>query len=182
MMVGAPSLVVRVADERVGAAAEIRDTLRSMDSEAVLYGIRSMNDYVALALGQSRFQTVLLSIFAMIALLLTAIGLYGVMAYTVGQRLPELGIRRALGATSGQVMLLVMRGGLALTVIGVSTGLVGALIVARVGQSLLYQVSSDDPVSYAIAAAVLVAVGVLASYVPSVRASRVDPMTVLRCQ
>jgi putative ABC transport system permease protein len=182
MMVGAPSLVVRVADERVGAAAEIRDTLRSMDSEAVLYGIRSMEDYVALALGQSRFQTVLLSIFAMIALLLTAIGLYGVMAYTVGQRLPELGIRRALGATSGQVMLLVMRGGLALTVIGVSTGLVGALIVARVGQSLLYQVSSDDPVSYAIAAAVLVAVGVLASYVPSVRASRVDPMTVLRGQ
>jgi ABC-type antimicrobial peptide transport system permease subunit len=79
-------------------------------------------------------------------------------------------------------MLLVMRGGLALTVIGVSTGLVGALIVARVGQSLLYQVSSDDPVSYAIAAAVLVAVGVLASYVPSVRASRVDPMTVLRGQ
>jgi ABC-type antimicrobial peptide transport system permease subunit len=182
MMVDAPSLVVRVADDGVEAAGGIRDILRSMDSEAVLYGIRSMDDYVALALGPSRFQTILLSIFAVIALSLTAIGLYGVMAYTVGQRLRELGIRRALGATSGRVMLLVMRNGLALTVIGVSTGLVGALIVARVGRSLLYQVSSDDPVSYTIAAAVLVAVGALASYVPSVRASRADPMTVLRCE
>jgi len=182
MMVGSPSLVVRVAHDGVEAAGEIRDTLRSMDSEAVLYGIRNMDDYVGLALGQSRFQTIVLSIFALIALLLTAIGLYGVMAYTVGQRLPELGIRRALGATSGQMMLLVMRNGLALTVIGVGAGLIGALILARIGQSLLYQVSSDDPVSYTIAAAVLVAVGVIASYVPSVRASRVDPMTVLRCE
>jgi len=182
MMVGSPSLVVRVAHDGVEAAGEIRDTLRSMDSEAVLYGIRNMDDYVGLALGQSRFQTIVLSIFALIALLLTAIGLYGVMAYTVGQRLPELGIRRALGATSGQMMLLVMRNGLALTVIGVGAGLIGALILARIGQSLLYQVSSDDPVSYTIAAAVLVAVGAIASYVPSVRASRVDPMTVLRCE
>jgi len=182
MMVASPSLVVRVAHDGVEAAGEIRDTLRSMDSEAVLYGIRNMDDYVGLALGQSRFQTIVLSIFALIALLLTAIGLYGVMAYTVGQRLPELGIRRALGATSGQMMLLVMRNGLALTVIGVGAGLIGALILARIGQSLLYQVSSDDPVSYTIAAAVLVAVGVIASYVPSVRASRVDPMTVLRCE
>lgn len=182
MTVGSPALVVRVADWRVAVAGEIRDTLRSMDSEAVVYGIRSMDDYVALALGQSRFQTVLLSIFAAIALSLTAIGLYGVMAYTAGQRLRELGIRRALGATSGRVMLLVMRNGLALTVIGVSTGLVGALILAHIGQSLLYQVSSDDPVSYILAAGVLSVVGVLASYVPSVRASRVDPMTVLRCE
>jgi len=182
MMATAPSLVVRVADERVGEAAEIRDILRSMDSEAVLYGIRSMDDYVALALGQSRFQTILLSIFALTALLLTAIGLYGVMAYTVGQRLHEVGIHRALGATSGQVLFLVMRSGLALTAIGVSTGLVGALILARVGKPLLYQVSSDDPVSYAVAAGVLIIVGILASYVPSVRASRVDPMTVLRCE
>jgi putative ABC transport system permease protein len=182
MMVGTPSLVVRVADERVGMAAEIRDTLRRMDSEAVSYGIRSMDDYVALALGQSRFQTVLLSLFATIALLLTAIGLYGVMAYTVGQRLRELGIRRALGATSGQVMMLVMRNGLALTVFGVSTGLAGALILAHVGRSLLYEVSSDDPISYIVAAGVLIIVGVMASYVPSARASRVDPMTVLRCE
>ena len=182
MMVGAPSLVVRVADERVRAAAAIRDTLRGMDSEAVLYGIRSMDDYVALALGQSRFQTILLSIFALIALFLTAIGLYGVMASAVGQRLREIGIRRALGATSGQAMLLVIRSGLALIGIGVGAGLVGSLILARVGQSLLYQVSSDDPVSYMIAAAVLVAVGVVASYVPSVRASRADPVTVLRCE
>jgi putative ABC transport system permease protein len=182
MMLGAPSLVVRVADERARAAAEIRDTLRSMDSEAVLYGIRSMDDYVALALGQSRFQTVLLSIFALIALFLTAVGLHGVMAFAVGQRLREIGIRRALGATSGQAMRLVIRSGLALTAIGVGAGLVGALILARVGQSLLYQVSSDDPVSYMIAAAFLVAVGVLASYVPSVRASRADPMTALRCE
>ena len=181
-MATAPALVVRVADERVGEAAEIRDILRSMDSEAVLYGIRSMDDYVALALGQSRFQTILLSIFALTALLLTAIGLYGVMAYTVGQRLHDVGIHRALGATSGQVLFLVMRSGLALTAIGVSTGLVGALILARVGKSLLYQVSSDDPVSYAVAAGVLIIVGILASYVPSVRASRVDPMTVLRCE
>jgi ABC-type antimicrobial peptide transport system permease subunit len=182
MMIGPPSLVVRVAAEGVGTASEIGEVLRQMDAEAVLYGIRSMDDYVKLARGQSRFQTVLLSIFALTALLLTAIGLYGVVAYSVGQRLRELGIRRALGATSGQVLFLVMRGGLALTAMGLSAGLVGALILARVGQSLLYQVSSDDPTSYAVAAGVLVAVAVLASYVPSVRASRVDPMTVLRSE
>jgi hypothetical protein len=182
MMVSAPSLVVRVADDRGGAAGEIRDILRHMDSEVDLYGIRSMDDYVALALGQSRFQTILLSIFAFIALLLTAIGLYGVMAYTVGQRLPELGTRRALGATTGQVLFLAMRSGHVLTATGVGTGLVGALILARVGRSLLYQVSSDDLASYTTAAGVLLVVGVLASYVPSVRASRVDAMTVLRCE
>jgi putative ABC transport system permease protein len=104
------------------------------------------------------------------------------MAYTVGQRLPELGIRRALGATTGQVLFLAMRSGLVLTATGVGTGLVGALILARVGRSLLYQVSSDDLASYTTAAGVLLVVGVLASYVPSVRASRVDPMTVLRCE
>jgi predicted permease len=182
MMVSTPSLVVRVADDGGRAAGEIRDILRNMDSEAVLYGVRSMDDYVALALGQSRFQTIVLSIFAFIALVLTAIGLYGVMAYTVGQRLPELGIRRALGATTGQVLFLAMRSGLVLMATGVGAGLVGALILASVGRSLLYQVSSDDLASYATAAGVLLVVGVLASYVASVRASRVDLMTVLRCE
>jgi putative ABC transport system permease protein len=182
MMVSTPSLVVRVADDGGRAAGEIRDILRNMDSEAVLYGVRSMDDYVALALGQSRFQTIVLSIFAFIALVLTAIGLYGVMAYTVGQRLPELGIRRALGATTGQVLFLAMRSGLVLMATGVGAGLVGALILASVGRSLLYGVSSDDLASYATAAGVLLVVGVLASYVASVRASRVDLMTVLRCE
>lgn len=175
-----PSLVVRTATNPASLTPEIRKTLSSMDPEVALYDVRSMEDCLALDLGLSRFQTVLLSVFAAIALLLTAVGLYGVMAYAVGQRVHEIGVRQAMGATTWDIMWLIMGRGIKLTMVGLGIGVIGALILARFTETLLYQVHSRDPISYLIASVVLAAVGFLASYVPAWRATRVDPLVALR--
>lgn len=157
-------------------------TLASMDPEAALYDLGSMDDHLALNLGLSRFQSMLLELFAGIALLLTAVGLYGVMAYTVGQRVHEIGVRQALGATRAQVLWLVLGRGMGLTISGIGVGIAGALGIGHLLESLLYKVSPGDPLSFAGASLVLVIVGLLASYFPAVRATRVDPLVVLRYQ
>lgn len=182
LMWGAPTLVVRASTDSATLTAELRKTLAGMDPDIALYDVRSMDDYLALDLGLARFQTVLLSLFAAIALLLTAVGLYGVMAYAVSQRLHEIGVRQALGATAWDVLRLVMRRGISLTIAGVGIGIIGALALGRFVESLLYQVPSHDPLSYLTACGVLAAVGLLASYIPALRATRVDPLIVLRYQ
>lgn len=177
-----PSLVVRTAGDPANLTEEIRTTLTSMDPDVALYDARSMDDYLALDVGISRFQTVLLSLFAGIALLLTAVGLYGVMAYAVGQRIHEIGVRQALGATTRDILWLVMGRGVKLTLAGVGIGIAGALALARFVESLLYQVPSRDPLSYIAACVALAVVGMLASYIPALRATRVNPLVVLRYQ
>jgi putative ABC transport system permease protein len=179
---GIPSLVVRAANDPASLTPEIRETLRQMDPDVVLYDVRDMDDYLALDLGFARFQTALLSLFAGIALLLTAVGLYGVMAYSVGQRLNELGLRRALGATTWDVLWLVMGRGVTLTLAGVGMGIIGALAMAQFMRALLFEVPSHDPLSYVTASLALGTVGLLACYVPALRATRADPVVVLRCQ
>ena len=153
-----------------------------MDPDIALYDVRDMDDYLALDLRFARFQTALLSLFAGIALLLTAVGLYGVMAYSVGQRLNELGLRRALGATTWDVLWLVMGRGVTLTLAGVGMGIIGALAMAQFMRALLFEVPSHDPLSYVTASIALGTVGLLACYVPALRATRADPVVVLRCQ
>lgn len=182
VMRGIPSPVVRAANDPTSLTGEIRETLTQMDPEVALYDVRDMDDYLALDLGLARFQTALLSLFAGIALLLTAVGLYGVMAYSVGQRLNEIGVRRALGATTWDVLRLVMGRGVMLTLAGVGIGIIGALAVARSMGALLYEVPSHDPLSYLTASLALGAVALLACYVPALRATRVDPLVVLRYQ
>jgi putative ABC transport system permease protein len=151
-----------------------------MDADAPLYDIRTLEDYLALDLGRARFQTVLFSWFAGIALLLTAIGLYGVIAYGVAQRTHEIGVRMALGASRQDVLRMVLNRGMVLTVAGVAIGIVSALGLARFIESLLYEIPPRDPLTYAAVCVTLGAVASLASYIPALRATRVDPMVALR--
>jgi putative ABC transport system permease protein len=180
LMWGAPTLVIRTAGQPYGVVDEIAKTLRSLDPSAPLYNVKSMEDYLALALGRARFQTVLLGLFAGIALLLTAVGLYGVMAQSVAQRTQEIGIRLALGATRESVRSMILRRGTILSLAGTGLGLVGAIIFARLIESLLYEIPPRDPMTYVSVCVLLALVAMLASYIPAFRATRLDPMVALR--
>ena len=139
-----------------------------------------MEDYLALDLGRARFQTMLLGLFAGIALLLTAVGLYGVMSFTVLQRTHEIGIRVALGAGRADVLRMVLSKSLALTGVGLAIGMIGASMLTRLLANLLYEVKPTDPATLVAVSVVLIAVSALASYIPARRAARVDPMVALR--
>jgi putative ABC transport system permease protein len=180
LMWGTPTLVVRTTGDPSAMAGEIRKVLLSMDSEVPLYAIRTMDDYFALNLGRARFQALLLSLFAGIALVLTAVGLYGVMAQAVAQRTHEIGVRMAMGASRESVRSMILRRGTELTLAGTAVGIVGALALARLIESLLYQIPPRDPLTYVGVCAVLSAVALAASYVPALRATKVDPMVALR--
>jgi ABC-type antimicrobial peptide transport system permease subunit len=139
-----------------------------------------METLVSASLGQRRFYMMLLGGFAALALILAAVGLYGVISYSVAQRTQEVGIRVALGASGSEVVAMVMRQGLRLAAAGLAVGLVLALLLKNVLKGLLVGVSAADPATLAITALVLLLVAVLASYVPARRAARVDPMVALR--
>jgi putative ABC transport system permease protein len=180
LMWGPPTLVVRTAGDPSALAGEIRKLLLSMDGEVPLYAVRTMDDYFALDLGRTRFQTLLLGLFAGTALVLTAVGLYGVMAQAVAQRTHEIGVRMAMGATRERVRAMILRRGTSLTLAGTMLGIFGAFALARLMESLLYQTPPHDPLTYASVCVILVLVALAASYVPALRATRVDPMVALR--
>jgi len=182
LMWGAPTLVIRTPGDPNAVTAEVRKILSSMDPEAALYSVRTMDDYLALDLGRARFQTVLLSLFAGIALLLTAIGLYGVMAYMVGQRSHEIGIRVALGATRNGVLGMILRRSLSMTGVGLLLGIFGAAALTRLLEGLLYEIKPVDPLTFVGVSVTLGATSLLASFVPAWRAAKVDPMVALRCE
>jgi len=154
--------------------------LQSMDSEAPLYNVRSMEDYLALDLGRARFQTILLGLFAVMALVLTAIGLYGVMAQSVVQRTQEIGIRMAMGATRENVRGMILARASFLSLTGTAIGILGALAFANVIESLLYEIPPRDPMTYVSVCVILGLVELVASYVPAARATRLDPIVALR--
>ncbi len=180
LMWGAPTLVIRTATDPNTIALGVRKVLSSMDRDAPLYAVRPLDDYLALDLGRARFQTVLLGCFAGIALLLTAVGLYGVIAYAVTQRTHEIGLRMALGASQSEVLHMVLQQGVVLTVVGITAGVLGAAALARLIQSLLFETPPRDPLTYVIVCAVLSSVALLASYIPALRATRVNPTVALR--
>jgi putative ABC transport system permease protein len=159
---------------------QIQEQLRIASGGIPVGTVRTMDEVVSHSIAYQRFSTALLSIFAAIALLLAAVGIYGVMAYSVQQRTQEIGIRMTLGATPENVRRMVVRQGMLLAGIGVVLGIVGGLAVTRVMRSLLFGVKPWDPTMFAVTAIVLCVVALFACYMPARRASRVDPMIALR--
>jgi ABC-type antimicrobial peptide transport system permease subunit len=176
------SFVVRSDREFSALAPEIRRAIREVDPEQPISGLREAGELLSDAVARQRFSMMLLGLFGSLALTLAAIGVYGVMAYTVSQRTRELGIRLALGARTGSVRTLVLRQGLGIALLGVGLGLGGALALGRLLTSLLYDVSPADPRVLGAAALTLSAVSAFASLVPAIRATRVDPIDALRSE
>ncbi|MCH7717273.1 MAG: ABC transporter permease [Gemmatimonadetes bacterium] len=174
------TLTVRVAGDPLALAAPIRREIEVLDPEVPMADIRVMKDYVTEAVASTRFTLTLISLFAGIALLLASIGLYGVISYSVRQRTREIGVRMAFGADEKSIVRLVVGRGMTLGLAGVGVGIVAAFALTRTVSSLFYGVSAVDPVTFVGIPLVLVAVTVVASYVPARRAMRVDPVEALR--
>jgi putative ABC transport system permease protein len=176
------AIVLRTTVEPASMAAAVRSEIAAVDGEAPVYYVSTMNQIVSGTVAQRRFNLVLMSLFSVVALLLAAIGVYGVMSYSVNQRNHEIGIRMALGASRYDIIKAVVVWGMALAVGGIALGVVGAIALTRFMESLLFGVTATDPVTF-VAAAVLLAVVALASnLIPARRATKVDPLTVLRCE
>ncbi len=173
-------LVVRGSGDASGIAAAIRSSLREVDRSLPLWDVRTMDERVAQATAGDRFGTALLGAFGLLALSLAAVGIYGVLAFSVAGRTREMGLRMAVGADRGDVVLLVLREGLRLTAIGLGTGLVLAAGFSRVLRSQLYEISPLDPAAFVAAVVLILAVAGLACWIPARRATRVDPMEALR--
>ncbi|MCG3161665.1 MAG: hypothetical protein JMDDDDMK_02862 [Acidobacteria bacterium] len=178
----AQTLIVRTSVDPTTIAAAVRRESLALDRNVPLTAVQTMKERVAEVTSRTRFIAVLLGLFAALALLLAAIGIYGVMAYSVSARTREMGIRIALGAQTRDVMRLVMRDGLILLAAGLAIGSIAAFAAARVLRSQLYEVSSGDPMTFVAVALLLAAVACLACYFPARRASKADPMTALRCE
>ena len=174
------SVVVRTSGDVESIAPLLRSAVASVDAQQSVGLIHPMDDLIAQSVAPRRLNLLLLSVFALVALTLTAAGLYGVMAYVVTQRTREIGVRMALGATPGSVLGLVLRQAGVMTAAGILIGLAGAYAFARYLASLLFHVSAADPTVYAAVSAVLAAVAFLAIVIPCSRATRVDPLTALR--
>ena len=174
------SVVVRTAMDPTSVANSVRSQLSAIDPTLPLYEVRTMDDQLERSTAQRRFNMSLLVGFGLLALTLAAIGTYGVLSYSVGQRTPEIGIRMALGAGTAEILKMVVGDGLRLAALGVAVGTVTALIATRFMSTMLFGVGAFDPLSFGIAAAVLVGMALLAAYVPARRATRVDPIIALR--
>jgi predicted permease len=180
---GAPlslRIAVRGQGDSAGLAAGVRAAVWSLDRQLALGSVRTMDEVISRSTASRRFSLILLGAFAALALLLAAIGIYAVLAYSVARRTHEIGVRMALGARSGDVVRLVLGQGLRVTAIGIVFGVAGALGLTRFLRSLLYEVQPTDPPTFIAALLLLVSVSVAASYLPAKRAVRVDPMVALR--
>jgi predicted permease len=174
-------IVARTDGSPTAIASNVRGLLRDLDRNLPAFSMSPLADVVSGSLDQRRFSVLLLGLFATIALLLAAVGLYGVIAYSVSQRTQEIGVRLAIGAPRSRLLGMVVGQGMKLVVAGIVLGLAGALALARLVSTLLFEVTPFDPPSYASTVIALVAVAALACYVPARRAMRVDPITALRC-
>jgi putative ABC transport system permease protein len=174
------SLVVRTSADPAGMTKAVQKAVWSIDKNLPLSRVQTYDQIIAGSVWQQRFNLLLVGLFAMLALVLSAVGIYGVMAYSVTERTHEIGIRMALGAKQGDVLGLVIREGMALAAIGAAVGLAGAFAITRLLSGLLYQVKATDPAIFAGVPVVFAAVAFLASYLPARRATRVDPMIALR--
>jgi putative ABC transport system permease protein len=174
------SVVMRTANDPLAQTSAFRALVHDIDANQPVVKIRTMDDNLAASISQPRFRTLLLSIFAGIALLLAAVGIYGVMAYSVAQRTREIGIRMALGSAPGGIFRIVLGNALRLTAVGILAGLIAAFALSRYLATMLFQVQVFDPVTAGGVVVILAAVSLLASYLPARRATKVHPVIALR--
>lgn len=175
-------ITVRTSAPTDSVAPAIRQAVRQVNGEAVVYGFRTLEGLIQQSLGARRFSLMLLAAFAVIALLLASIGIYGVIAYLVRERTQEIGVRMALGAKPRVVLGMIVREGLQLAGAGLALGVIAALPAVRAIRTLLFDTRPTDPLTFVSVAAILLAVALAASFVPAWRATRIDPVQALRCE
>jgi len=173
-------MVVKATGDPNSLVPGVTKEVAAVDPDLPLFGVKTMEEYMSASVASPRFNTTLLSIFAAVALVLTIVGLYGVMSYSVAQRTNEIGIRLALGAQPRDVLLMIVKQGSLLIVLGLGIGLLGAYAATRLISSLLFGVTAKDPITFVVAAVVLALVALLACYIPAWRATKVDPLRALR--
>jgi putative ABC transport system permease protein len=176
------SMVVKTSNDPHALINSVTREVAAMDSELPVFGVKTMEEYISSSVAAPRFNTTLLSIFASVALVLTIIGLYGVMSYSVAQRTNEIGIRMALGAQTRDVLGMIVKDGVKIVGIGLLLGIGGALLLTRLLETLLFGVTTRDPLTFLFIAALLSLVAMLACCIPALRATRVDPLEALRCE
>jgi putative ABC transport system permease protein len=176
------TLVVRSAGEPTNLTAAIRNAVLQIDKEQAISDIGSLDQHLSASIAQRQFSMLLLGIFAAVALVLAAVGIYGVLSYAVTQRTHEIGIRMALGAGQRDVLRLVIGQGMLLTLLGVAAGLAAAFALTRLMTTLLFEVKPTDPLTFILIALLLLVVALLACWIPARRATKVDPMIALRCE
>ena len=180
--VGLMTLVVRTANQPAAFAPTLRREVQALEPNQPLFSVCTYDEAIANSLGTRRVSMQLFTVFAIAALVLAALGIYGVVAYSVTQRTQEIGIRMALGAQKSDVLRLVVRQGMTLTLIGVIAGLIGAFALTRAIASLLFGVAASDPVTFIAIALLLVFVAFIACYLPARRAAKLDPVIALNRQ
>ncbi len=179
---GRSNLVVRASGDPLALTSAIRGAVQSIDKDQPIANVATMEEILSRSVGEPRFRTLLLGVFAALALVLAAIGIYGVMSYTVARRTHEIGIRMALGARPKDTLMLIVGQGLGLALIGVGVGFAGAFGLTQLLSSLLFGVSPTDLSTFVVIALLLTGVAAVACYIPARRATRVDPILALRCE
>jgi len=174
------NLVIRTQNDPLSIVGAVRQEVKALDPDQPISAVKRMSDWVDSSVSSQRYSTTLLAAFAALAMILAATGIYGVMSYTVAQRTHEIGVRMALGARRRDVLKLVVRHGMLLTLVGVIIGVAGALGLTRVMASLLFGVTAKDPLTFVAVAGLLSAVAFIACFVPALRATKVDPLVALR--
>jgi ABC-type antimicrobial peptide transport system permease subunit len=173
---------VRTAGDPAAFAPRLRAEVAALDPDLPLTDVRTMNNFLGVALFPARIVGAVLGVFGLLGLVLAAVGLYGVMSYSVSQRTREIGIRMAIGAAQNAVVRLVMRQGMTLVLLGTVIGLAGAVAASRLLRGILYGSGAADPVSFTVIPLVLLGVALLAIWIPARRAASVDPMRALRSE
>jgi putative ABC transport system permease protein len=179
---GFMTLAIRTTADPAAMTSTLRREVLGLDKDLPIFNVKTMEDVVAQSIGSRRLSTMLLSVFAGVALLLAAVGIYGVMAYTVTQRTQDIGIRMALGAQAGDVLRMVVGQGMTLALIGIGVGLAGALGLTRVMANLLFGVNATDPITFVVIPLLLAFVAFLACWLPARRAAQVNPIEALRAE